>query len=191
MPVCRDDRRDLVADELVIGDAHDLDSTARLITTEWQRVAIPGRGPDPSRGLAPYRPLRPERRQLQVLSRPGAARTSRPAADLRSAPGTSGSLRDRPLRAPAGRRPAVQARSIWRSRAPGRRSSAGAITRPALPQGQQTGGDPLTTRQAQASQATPQTICSPTNLTCTRYAVTTPKSQCRLLVSLRTGTASI
>src|ERR1019366_428568 len=48
--VCRDDARDLVADELVVGDAHDLDSTARLIAAKWQRVAIPGRGPDPSGG---------------------------------------------------------------------------------------------------------------------------------------------
>jgi hypothetical protein len=31
-PIGRDDRRDLIADELVVGDAHALDSTARLIT---------------------------------------------------------------------------------------------------------------------------------------------------------------
>ena len=44
---CRDDLGDLVADELVVGDTHDLDSTARLIAAKWQRVAIPGRGQDP------------------------------------------------------------------------------------------------------------------------------------------------
>src|ERR1035438_6186570 len=95
-PVCRDDPGDLVADELVVGDAHDLDSTARLITAKWQRVAIPGRGPNPSGGLAAYRPLRPERGQLQVRARPGAAGASRAAADVRSATGTSGSFRGRP-----------------------------------------------------------------------------------------------
>jgi hypothetical protein len=46
MSICGDDRRHLVADELVVADAQDLDSTAQLIRTE--RVAIPGRGPDPS-----------------------------------------------------------------------------------------------------------------------------------------------
>jgi hypothetical protein len=69
IPVCRDGRRDLIADELVVADAHDLDSTARLITPEWQHVAISECGPDPSRGLAPYRPLRPERRQLYAPAR--------------------------------------------------------------------------------------------------------------------------
>jgi hypothetical protein len=32
----------------VVNDAHALDSTACLITTEWQRVAIPERGPTPA-----------------------------------------------------------------------------------------------------------------------------------------------
>ena len=80
-PSARDDRRDLIPDE-------------------------PGRGPDPSGGLAADRPLRPDRGQLQVRPGPGAAGASRAAADVRSAPGTSGSLRGRPLRAPAGRGPA-------------------------------------------------------------------------------------
>jgi len=38
MPVCGDDRRHLVADELVVGDAHDLDSTAQLIRAESGNV---------------------------------------------------------------------------------------------------------------------------------------------------------
>ena len=33
---CRDDPGDLVADELVVGDAHDLDSTARLIAARGE-----------------------------------------------------------------------------------------------------------------------------------------------------------
>jgi hypothetical protein len=44
---CRDDLGDLVADELVVGDAHDLDSTAQASAAKWQRVAIPGYGQDP------------------------------------------------------------------------------------------------------------------------------------------------
>ena len=47
-------------------------------------------------GLAAYRPLRPERGQLQVRARLGATRTSRAAADIRSATGSSGSLRGPP-----------------------------------------------------------------------------------------------
>jgi hypothetical protein len=45
--VCRDDLGDLVADELVVGDTHEVDSTARLSAAKWQRVAIPGRAQDP------------------------------------------------------------------------------------------------------------------------------------------------
>src|SRR5260370_24205134 len=74
-----DDGRDLIADELVVDDTHDLDSTACLITAKWQRVAIPGRGPDPGGRLAAYRPLRPERGQRQVRPGPGAAGASRAA----------------------------------------------------------------------------------------------------------------
>src|ERR1700733_11644357 len=85
MPVGGDDRRDLITDKLVVGDAHDLDSTAQLIRAKWQRVAIPERRPDPGGGLAPYRPLRPERGQLQVRPRPGPPGASHPAPDLRSA----------------------------------------------------------------------------------------------------------